>query len=577
MSAKPCAMSSYVYTEIGGGTAFANDCPFKSSDISSAINGDDIGILCYTLCGNKACTGADTTWAALAVSVVFFGFIYFNFFVDIYKKNKLKFNIAAAVVLICATLMVSSFALKRMQSVNFRLSTWRATWDMIETKPVVGTGIGSFGIIYPSYKRPEIFYMENLHNAETQHAEDYYLETWAELGLLGFGLFLFCVFYMLRGVFKKFKKFDGDKKELYTLLGCFCASAAIYIHNFVDVSIYFVSTGLFLTVFNAATLNIAFGKGQKKLAKTPEKEKRGGALFWAVCAALLFFVFAFIAAGDFDDMTRPVSDLMPVTYLVCWAFFIAVAFGAAGVMSWTVIKAKNIKISVILSLAAVLMYFSFGFLKSDYYLSLAGKLAEKNDIEAARYYAEVIKTQPFDAESYMHRGLLFSNRLSLTPSNNLFWGDEKNKLFDDYDRAARDFKDSLKLAPSSVLIYYHIGSLQRNMAYKLSKMPEYSSMPEFKTRVQQLYADSRQNLMRALEYDPVYDNIYYQLANVAFDNADFKTAYFWILKYIKGPAGVVNPEYLARHRDDKNAAKYLEMAAARMSPEEIAQVRAEVL
>ena len=60
-SSDSCAMSSYGYTEIGGGTAPANACPFTSSDIASAINGDDIGILCYKLCGDKACTGADTT------------------------------------------------------------------------------------------------------------------------------------------------------------------------------------------------------------------------------------------------------------------------------------------------------------------------------------------------------------------------------------------------------------------------------------------------------------------------------------------------------------------------------------
>ena len=171
----------------------------------------------------------------------------------------------------------------------------------------------------------------------------------------------------------------------------------------------------------------------------------------------------------------------------------------------------------------------------------------------------------------MHRGMLFANRLDLTPSNNPLYGDAPNKLFNDYDRALRDFNPSLSLAPHSALIYYHIGSLQRNTAVKISKQPQYGQDEKLKQQVKGLYADAVKNLRLALLTDPVYDNTYYQLANAALDTGDFKGAYIWLLKYIKGPEGVVNQEYLARHHSDQKALTHLKFIKERLSAKETAE------
>ena len=42
--------------------------------------------------------------------------------------------------------------------------------------PIWGNGIGSFRIIYPAFRRPQIFHIEAKHNTETDHAEDEYWE-----------------------------------------------------------------------------------------------------------------------------------------------------------------------------------------------------------------------------------------------------------------------------------------------------------------------------------------------------------------------------------------------------------------
>ncbi len=526
-------------------------------------------------------TESKGAWAALAVALPAFGFVYLNYFVDVYKKHRLKFNAVALAVVIALSLLVGVYAAKRIQSVNFRLSTWRAAFEMIEAKPLTGTGIGSFEYIYPAYKRPEIFYMENLHNAQTQHAENYYLETWAELGLLGFGLFLFCAFYLCKGVIKKLKEYNPhdarEKEKLFTLLGCFGALAAIYIHNFVDVSLYFVSTALFATLLTAVSFKLAFGGGEKIVRAKKEHKQNSNGVFYttATCAAVLFSGLAFAAAGDFNFIIRPVLDTRPVTFFVCWGFFLFCSFGAAAVLSYCIFKAGKIKITLILTLCGAIMYGAWCFMKADNYTLLASRLAEENDISAASYYTQVIKINPFSPDTFMHRGMLFANRLEITPSNNAIEGDEPNKLFNDYDRALRDFNSSLALAPHAALIYYQLGSLQRNTALKISKQPQYTQDETLKKQVSGLYDDAAKNLRHALLTDPVYDNIYYQLANTALDRGDFKTAYIWLLKYIKGPDGVVNQEYLARHHNDQKALQNLKSVKERLSPQEISAAQRE--
>lgn len=530
---------------------------------------------------NIAWTESKGAWAALAVSIILFAFIYLNYFAAVYKKHRAKFNIIAVCIIIAATFAVGVFAAKRMQSVNFRLSTWRATLDMVQAKPLIGTGKGSYEIIYPSYKRPEIFYMENLHNAQTQHAEDYYLETWAEIGLFGFALFLLCCFIVIKAVFAKLKTFDDtvkeNKAEFYTLLGCFGAAAAIYIHNFVDVSIYFVSTGLFLTVFNAATVNLALGRGEKITKPQASSYASKYSYIFAAATALVCFFIAAAVYKSFYFMTATLLDTKPLIFFICWAFVIFCVLGAAAVFTYAAFKAKSAAAAVVLCLSAGLMYFGWGFMRVDNYLALAGKLAEANDVNAARYYTQMLAINSFDAETLMHRGMVFAERLDLTPSNSKFYGDAKDKLFDDYQRALRDYNASLQLSPNSVLIYYNLGALQRNTAVKLARSPEYQTLPSVKAQVADLYAAAEKNLKLALLTDPVYDNIYYQLANISFDKGDFKTAYYWLLKYIKGPEGVVNQEYLNRHSQNEKALKYLNFAKERLSPQEIKETEAKLL
>ena len=46
-----------------------------------------------------------------------------------------------------------------------------------------GHGIESFKLVYPSYRRPEIFHIEGKHNTETDHAHNEFIEIFYDEGL----------------------------------------------------------------------------------------------------------------------------------------------------------------------------------------------------------------------------------------------------------------------------------------------------------------------------------------------------------------------------------------------------------
>jgi tetratricopeptide (TPR) repeat protein/O-antigen ligase len=156
---------------------------------------------------------------------------------------------------------VLQFAKQRLVSISFRMFTWISTWEMVRTNPILGNGVGTFKIIYPAFRRPEIIALEARSNTETDHAEDEYLEVWQDEGIVGFGVFLWMVFTAIFLGFKQLNWYarhrfleNSSKKKLfdidndprsYEVLGYLGAYIGASIHWFFDVSIRFVSSGIF--------------------------------------------------------------------------------------------------------------------------------------------------------------------------------------------------------------------------------------------------------------------------------------------------------------------------------------------
>lgn len=122
---------------------------------------------------------------------------------------------------------------------------WSVTLDVIKAYPVIGSGLGSFGIIYTRYDSRNGFYrLEQAHND--------YLQTLADGGIVGGVLGLAFLLILFRKGFARRETDDKFRRGVATgaLAGCF----AVLVHSFFDFTLHTTSNALlFLILAGLAT------------------------------------------------------------------------------------------------------------------------------------------------------------------------------------------------------------------------------------------------------------------------------------------------------------------------------------
>jgi O-antigen ligase len=194
------------------------------------------------------------------------------------RSSRLK-GVAARVALAAALivglfvgviLLGGEFSLNRfVDSVNTddpttgRAHFWAVTIEMIKANPVVGTGLGAYGVIYTRYDtRNGLYRLEQAHND--------YLQVFSDAGVVGGALaFAFVVILFYRG-FRRARSRDDFRRgvALAALGGCF----AVLIHSFFDFTLHTTSNALlFLVLAALATLN-----GRVEDAPRRHRRRRSG-------------------------------------------------------------------------------------------------------------------------------------------------------------------------------------------------------------------------------------------------------------------------------------------------------------
>ena len=201
-------------------------------------------------------------WIGFGVGLIVFAFLFIGFVLNISKRKKAILILVMAVFTISVVTGGILFQLnKRPDSSSFRVFTWLSCWEMINTHPVIGTGIGTFYLTYPSYRRPQIFFIEGMHNTESDHPENEYLEVFYDEGLIGLSIFLLLLLMVLTIGFKNLAYFRKNKLNVSTLsylqLGFVSAILAQLAHDGVCVSLRFVSSGVMLWMLIGSIIAVA--------------------------------------------------------------------------------------------------------------------------------------------------------------------------------------------------------------------------------------------------------------------------------------------------------------------------------
>ena len=172
------------------------------------------------------------------------------------------------------------------QEYNFsgqnRISIWRDTLGLIRHHPLLGTGLGSFSVVYPSVQTVFLTHL-------VEHAHCDYLEVASELGLPGAILVFGSIFSVLAQTGRQYRKAE-ESFDRAVSLGCIGSIVAILVHSLADFNLYIPANALVFTVI----LALAGSNGHP--AEAPERvesrlsaaNKRSRAL-WPLPAASFFY------------------------------------------------------------------------------------------------------------------------------------------------------------------------------------------------------------------------------------------------------------------------------------------------
>ncbi len=170
--------------------------------------------------------------------------------------------------------------LRTLSGASFRLDTWRDSLRLAASSPVLGHGLGAFHDAYPRFKRGHGI-------VRVEHAENDYLETFAETGALGLAFSVAGLALLLaaagRGVAT-----GPDRLVRGIGTGAVAALVALAVHSTVDFNLRIPS--------NAALAALAAAAAAGAAGVRPRPLPRAGALALSVGALALL-----VAAASLPD------------------------------------------------------------------------------------------------------------------------------------------------------------------------------------------------------------------------------------------------------------------------------------
>ena len=139
---------------------------------------------------------------------------------------------------------------KEIVSAGGRWDIWKDTFKMIIDFPLFGTGLGTFGNIYPAYKTVAA-------QAIFSYAHSDFLELISETGIVGLGLIVWFLSLFFRGIFLNWlNRHHPFVKGI--ALGGLTGLLGILLYSFFDFNLHIPANALLFTIIMALTYKCVF-------------------------------------------------------------------------------------------------------------------------------------------------------------------------------------------------------------------------------------------------------------------------------------------------------------------------------
>jgi len=204
------------------------------------------------------------------------------------KHSRLIWNRVTPLVVILVIVAGLFYSARRdvivgQNPAGLRIKNWVSAWNMFGENPL-GTGLNTFGVLYPVYMQPEA--------NETQFVHNTLLQLLSELGY-PLVIAIMVVVVMNAGTLRlKDKIVQAKASDQFWLLLVLAVWVA---HNFIDINVYFASVG----VLGAVTIGALLAREQKEFPRISSMWVGSVAVF-----AMVVVVFAAIACISSELQVR---------------------------------------------------------------------------------------------------------------------------------------------------------------------------------------------------------------------------------------------------------------------------------
>jgi len=501
---------------------------------------------------NLITTRTKAAYIGFVAGISFFAITTTLFIVPATKKQKKIFLTVFLSVLLLGTASAVTFLIRqRIDSVRFRVFTWISTLEMIRDYPeegtaikstptkelihkFLGTGIGTFKIVYPAFRRPEIFHIEGKHNTETDHPENEFIEVWYDEGIVGFGIYLWLLTILFYTGMKRLKQVTsysaqgppspkisrlnphskkGAKFKIgtqlekltrrqYLLLGLLSGLFGLLVHNLMCVNMRFVSSGF------------------------------------------VFWLFLGLLAGQIVGVKEKVNASLQ---------------GNKRSKFLSNVRFRRIIQTIIIILALFSVFFFRRFFIADIHHNKAIAYSKAGRWEnALKEYQTVLRNNPYYAMTHYFMGNVYNDRWDMKKFYDPHWDsvdlgqkyffpsihkllkhteEEEQKPRNDSERALAKYADLKKLAPNYVQVHFQQGTLytklkewdkaiedfEKYLALDPVYAPTYFKMGWCYVQKKE-WAKAEEVYQKAIEWNPKLAQAYINLGNVYFIQKKFPEA-----------------------------------------------------
>ena len=511
-----------------------------------------LALFMFIVLVNILMTRTKAAYIGFAAGSCFFAVATTLFIVPATKKQKKIFlAVFLSVVLLGTSLAVVFLIRERIDSVRFRVFTWLSTLEMIRDYPekgttikstpgkelvhkFLGTGIGTFKIVYPAFRRPQIFHIEGKSNTETDHPENEFIEVWYDEGIVGLGIFLWLLWVFFYTGIKRLKqvtsysgqaapspnkisRFNPHSKKgakfkigyqiekltrrQYLLLGLLSGLFGLLVHNLMCVNMRFVSSGFVFWLF----LGLLGGQilGEKEDNPSLERNMR-------------------------DEFLSN-------------------------------IRYRRIIQTIVIILAIFLVFFFRRFFIADVHHNIAIAYSKAGMWEnALKEYQTVLRNNPYYAMTHYFMGNVYNDRWDMKRVYDPRWDsvdlrqkyffpsiyrllnrreEEDQKPRTDAERAVAKYADLKKLAPNYVQVHFQEGTVytklgewdkavenfEKYLALDPVYAPTYFKMGWCYVQKKD-WAKAEEVYQKAVEWNPKFGQAYINLGNVYFMQGKFAEA-----------------------------------------------------